>query len=64
MAGLGAHWTAALLLLAAAAAAPAAAHDGPRPLSCPPSIVPGVLSCADSGNVVAGRSASAGRRRR
>ncbi|KAL4436555.1 hypothetical protein ABPG75_003694 [Micractinium tetrahymenae] len=44
----------ALLLVAfAAAAAAGAAASGPRPLTCPPSIIGSVLSCSDSGTVVA-----------
>lgn len=44
----------ALLLVALAAAAAAAAASSPRPLTCPPSIIGGVLACSDAGTVVAG----------
>lgn len=43
-----------LLLVALAAAAAAAASSGPRPLTCPPSIIGSVLSCSDAGTVIAG----------
>ncbi|KAL4426254.1 hypothetical protein ABPG77_009869 [Micractinium sp. CCAP 211/92] len=48
----------ASLLVALAAAAAAAAASSPRPLTCPPSIIGGVLACSDAGTVVADSNAT------